>query len=144
MASKKNKSSASKKSVFSIKPPEDEGSVFILLVSRGGSFLGGGAHCAFAVDYIVTETDPSGRAVSVKGWRRPTGDTNVLVTEFPVGVNYLLARRDTVRIMSMMEMAVEQKAEEEEVAAALGELGPEYGGNGMAAIEIDKPAGQYL
>lgn len=107
--------------MFLLRPPVDQDSKYILIVTRGPAFMSS-AQCGFAVDAVTTETDPSGRATAVRGYRQKDGG-NVLVCEFPLGTPYLLAARETVSMMTPEEIELERLQDNEDMKAFYAKYG---------------------
>jgi len=135
-----------RRTVFNIRPPDDDGSKYVLLVSRGNSLLGGGSHCAFAVDGTDVMIDPQGKAYAIRGMRNiPPKGNRELVVEFPIGVSYLLTRRSDVRMLTSLEAAAEQAVENKAIDAIFydQETAEAGGGNKMTTMAPEDSKG-YL
>lgn len=100
------------KNVFMVRTPDlSVDSTYVLMVQR--SPMSGGSSC-FLVDELQFEKDNNGQPVSVKGI-----DKNGLVTQFPYGTPYQLVRRGDVNFMTTLEMAKNQKEEEDAINEVL-------------------------
>lgn len=139
MATKSKKEDYLKRTVFAIKPPEDQDSRYFLLVTRGSSPFGGGGSAAFAVDGVYVQNDTSGKGYSIRGFRnRGAGDANATVVEFGISSSFILVERATIKLMTPEESAAEQLEEETRLDALVASKPVE------AKVAKTVPSGQYL
>jgi len=119
------------KSIFSIETPDDsESGGYLLLVSRGMPFGGGGGTAVFVIDKIIIQSDPSGRAVLFEGAKKD----GTVVACFPVGTAFVVAPRGQTKGMTALEYHQNEKAEADEIEKAMAPMAkvvPSAVGGGM-------------
>lgn len=100
-------------SVYYIKPTVEPITKYFLMVQRGGSSpFGGGSQAVFAVDELRMVAGPD---EEVLGWQGRVGET--VVCQFPASSSYLLVDRCAVEVLSPMQVARNQKEEEDMLRA---------------------------
>ncbi len=105
------------RNVFHVKPPSDENSKFVLLVSRGSGPFGSAPPIVFGVDSLNLVTGPEEKPIAMQGLVKRDGDT-VVVIQFPLDTPYLLVERHAVSLLTAIEAENAQQAEEEEFRIA--------------------------
>ena len=106
------------KSILTIRPPaDDEAGKYLLIVTRSGGMMGATSTVGFAVDRLVVQTDPKGRAYAIAAQRDPVdlGALTEKIIEFPLGTAYLLVPRNKVDFLTPVEAATRHKEEEDAI-----------------------------
>ena len=107
------------KSILTIRPPaDDEAGKYLLIVTRSGGMMGATSTVGFAVDRLVVQTDPKGRAYAIAAYRGDPVDLGALaekIIEFPLGTAYLLVPRNKVDFLTPVEAATRHKEEEDAI-----------------------------